>query len=126
MNIEEAFPSKYLKAADLQGRSVVVKMATIRMEKVGDDQRPVLYFVGKEKGVVLNKSNKNSIVDMYGAETDEWTGKPIELFTAYVDYQGKQTEAIRIRKPSSVIAGPSKPVVEQRMYEGDDAEPVPF
>jgi hypothetical protein len=99
MNIEEAFPSKYLKAADLQGQSVVAKMATVRQEKVGDDQKIILYFVGKEKGVVLNKTNKNTIVGLYGTETDEWTGQPIEMFAALVDFQGKQTEAIRFRAP---------------------------
>jgi hypothetical protein len=99
VNIEEAFPSKYLKAADLQGQSVVAKMATVRQEKVGDDQKIILYFVGKEKGVVLNKTNKNTIVGLYGTETDEWTGQPIEMFAALVDFQGKQTEAIRFRAP---------------------------
>jgi hypothetical protein len=99
VNIEEAFPSKYLKAADLQGQSVVAKMATVRQEKVGDDQKIILYFVGKEKGVVLNKTNKNTIVGLYGTETDEWTGQLIEMFAALVDFQGKQTEAIRFRAP---------------------------
>ena len=120
MNIEESFPSKYLKASDLQGRAVVVKMATVRVEKVGDDQRPILYFVGKDKGCVLNKTNKNAIVGIYGTETDEWTGKPIELFVALVDYQGKQTEAIRIRAPRGE-SQPSRPPVDQRMYDQDEA-----
>lgn len=127
MNIEESFPSKYLKASDLQGRAVVVKMATVRVEKVGDDQRPILYFVGKDKGCVLNKTNKNAVVSLYGTETDEWTGKPIELFVALVDYQGKQTEAIRIRAPrNQPLTNPAKPVVDQRMYDTDDTEAVPF
>lgn len=133
MNIESAFPSQYLKASDLQGKSVTVKIATVRVEKVGDDQRPILYFVGKDKGVVLNKTNKNAVVGLYGTETDEWTGQPIELFVALVDYQGKQTEAIRIRapRPGSVSTSVTsvRTVPAQTMY-GDanppPAEEIPF
>lgn len=127
MNIEESFPSKYLKASDLQGRAVTVRMATVRTEKVGDDQRPILYFVGKDKGCVLNKTNKNAVVALYGTETDHWTGQPIELFVALVDYQGKQTEAIRIRAPRAnpaatgqIQAPTAPPPVDQRMYDEQD------
>lgn len=99
MRIDSAFPSTYLKAADLQGRNVVVTISHVRMEDVGDDHKPVLYFVGKEKGLALNKTNSNNISALYGYETDDWTGKPIELFEAQVDYQGKSVPAIRVRIP---------------------------
>jgi hypothetical protein len=122
VNIESAFPSAYLKASDLNGQAVVVKIATVRIEKVGDDQRPILYFVGKDKGVVLNKSNKNAVVGLYGPETDHWTGQPVELFVAMVDYQGKQVEAIRIRQPRGVPLT-QRPAPAQGMYS--DANPPP-
>lgn len=99
MRIDSAFPSTYLKAADLQGRNVTVTISHVRMEDVGDDHKPVLYFVGKEKGLALNKTNSNNISALYGYETDDWTGKPIELFEAQVDYQGKSVPAIRVRIP---------------------------
>ncbi len=70
MKINEAFPSNYLKAADLQDREVTVTMADVKMEKLGDDSRPVLYFRGKEKGLVLNKTNANNIASRYGDDTD--------------------------------------------------------
>lgn len=99
MRIDAAFPSTYLKAADLQGRNVTVIISHVRMEDVGDDHKPVLYFQGKEKGLALNKTNSNNISVLYGYETDDWTGKPIELFEAQVDYQGKSVPAIRVRAP---------------------------
>ena len=128
MNIENAFPSTYLKASDLNGQAVVVTMATVRVEEVGKDERPILYFVGKDKGVVLNKVNKNAIVTLYGPETDDWTGKAIELFPALVDFQGKQVEAIRIRAPR--VRAPAKPATPpQGMYSDSNPPPagdVPF
>lgn len=99
MNIEEAFPSKYLKAADLKGQRITVKMDRIESDTVGDDNKVILYFQGKEKGLVLNVTNKNMIVDTYGPETEDWTGQPIILYEAMVQYQSKMVPAIRIMAP---------------------------
>jgi hypothetical protein len=71
MRISSAFPSKYLKAADLQGRQVNVLMSHVETETIGDDDRPVLYFQGKEKGLILNKTNANSISAVYGDDTED-------------------------------------------------------
>ena len=66
MHIDSAFPSKYLKASDLQGRNVTVKMGRVEQEKIGTDEKLILYFQGKEKGVVLNKTNANNVAALYG------------------------------------------------------------
>jgi len=99
MRIDSAFPSTYLKAADLQGRNIQVVMNYVKMEDIGGDHKPILYFVGKEKGLVLNKTNSNNISLIYGSETDEWAGKPVILFPTMVDFQGKSVEAIRVKGP---------------------------
>jgi hypothetical protein len=110
MNINEQFPSKFLKAADLNGSQIVVTIKDCQVESIGEDKRPVLYFVGKEKGVVLNKTNATNIQDVYGPDTDDWTGKKVVLYTAYVDFQGRSVESIRIRKPKeSELNGGNKP-----------------
>ena len=99
MKISSAFPSNYLKAADLQDRNVMVKMSHVTLEKIGDDEKPVLYFVGKEKGIVLNKTNASNIAVVYGDDTNDWREQEIVLFPAMVDFQGKSVEAIRVRAP---------------------------
>lgn len=99
MNIESAFPSTYLKAADLQGRTASVTIRNVVMETVGQDQKPIIYFNGKEKGMVLNRTNANTISMVYGQNTDDWQGGEIQLFTAMVDFQGRSVEAIRVRIP---------------------------
>jgi hypothetical protein len=72
MRIGQAFPSEYLKASDLMGRTVKVTMSHVEMREVGDGPKPILHFVGKEKGLVLNKTNSNNITAAYGDETDNW------------------------------------------------------
>lgn len=111
MNINDQFPSKFLKAADLDGKNILVTIKDCMVETIGEDKRPVLYFAGKEKGVVLNKTNATNISEAYGPDTDEWTGKKVMLYTAFVDFQGKSMESIRIRKPkdSELNGGSNKP-----------------
>ncbi len=110
MNANDMFPSKYIKASDLGDSKPVVKIARIAVEQLGNDEegkdsKPVVYFEGKEKGLVCNKTNWSTIVNLYGNETDNWIGKPIRLQTAEVAFKGKMTMAIRV----SLIKPESKP-----------------
>lgn len=125
MQISEAFPSKYLKASDLQGRNVMVKMSHAAFEEIGGDKKLILYFQGKEKGMVLNKTNANNISDIYGDDTDDWAGEPIVLVEAMVDFQGKTVPAIRVRKPTAKdVAGKAAPARQPVAAEMDDE--IPF
>lgn len=97
--ISEAFPGTYIKAADLKDRTSRVTMDRVMMEDVGGDHKPVLYFTGKDRGLVLNKTNANNIVAAFGDDTDGWHGGEIELFPTMVDFQGKSVPAVRVRVP---------------------------
>ena len=47
MDINAAFPSRWLKAADLKGKKVAVVISGVEMEDVGDKDegdKPVVYF----------------------------------------------------------------------------------
>jgi hypothetical protein len=103
MRISTAFPTKYLSAADLDGQVVVLAMSNVLMEDIGfgGDKKvlPVLYFEGKDKGLVLNKTNSRKIAEMFGDDTDDWTGQQIALFEAMVEFQGDTVAAIRVKAP---------------------------
>ena len=75
MRISNAFPSEYLRPADLQERQVTVKMSRLEIREVGDEKKPVLFFEGKDKGLVLNKTNAKTISTVYGDETDGLGGR---------------------------------------------------
>lgn len=127
MNINEAFPSKFLSAEDLQGREITVIMDHVIMEEVGNGNdkktKPVLYFRGKQKGLALNKTNSTNIAAIYGPNTDTWQGQPVILFTAWVDYQGKSVQAIRVRPgqaPQQTRQAPPPPPAD------DFAQDPPF
>jgi hypothetical protein len=110
MNINGAFPSNYLKAADLAGRRALVTISHVKMEDIGDDHKPVLYFQGKEKGMVLNRTNANMIAEITNEEeTERWAGKAIVLFSTKVDFQGRRVDAIRVDRPANGQVAPPPP-----------------
>lgn len=96
-SIFDDFPSKYLKASDLEGRTLPVVMDRIERENIGDDYKPVIYFRGQQKGLVLNRTNANTIVEMHGEDPRNWPGKEIAIFPTRVDFKGKRTDAIRVQ-----------------------------
>lgn len=118
MHVDNAFPSKYLRASDLQGKPANVIIDRYAFEDIGGDRKLVLYFRGKEKGLATNKTNAMTISQVYGPEMDDWQGGELQLYSAMVDYQGKQTEAIRVRIP------PRKPAARQAEYDNGFDDPA--
>ena len=100
MNIDSAFPSAYLKASDLGSAAPVVTIDRVEVEPVGRDRemKPILYFKGKEKGVVLNKTNSNMIATLTGSrDTDDWAGCQIRIYATTTEFGGETVECIRIK-----------------------------
>lgn len=98
MKASDAFPSKYIAAADLQDNEVVVKITHVTTEEIGNKPKFICYFAGKKKGLVLNKTNWNSIVRITGMDdSDDWTGLEICLFPTMVDFQGDSVPAVRVK-----------------------------
>ena len=64
VNINDEFPSKYLKSGDLQGAAVKVKISNVLSEEIGGDRKLIMHFAGKTKGMVLNKTNARTIADV--------------------------------------------------------------
>jgi hypothetical protein len=117
MRISSAFPSDYLRAVDLQGQKVLVTMSRVEMRDMGDEVKPVLYFKGKDKGLVLNKTNSNTISAAYGDETGDWEGMQVVLYETMVEFQGQRKPGIRCFVP------PQKP---QSPLDGETNDDSPF
>lgn len=103
------FTSKYLKAADLQGKRVTVTIDRYDFKNVGSDEKPdkkiVLFFAGKEKGMVCNKTNANRIAAKFGEDLEDWRGKEIIIAAEMVEFQGDLVESIRVQVPSEHVEG---------------------
>lgn len=128
MKIGAAFPGAYLKAADLAGKRVGVVIERVEMEDIGGETKPILHFRGKERGLVLNKTNANSISMILGTdETDNWPGKRVTLYPSKTDFQGKRVDCIRVDSPQPGAAPvpPPPPVQPEGDFIAED-EDCPF
>lgn len=104
-NLNDLFPSRYLKVADLQGSSPTVTIAGVMLEVMGRarEKKPVVYFVGKTKGLLLNKTNAQAIARLAGSDdTDQWVGVRVRL-VATTDTFGKESyPVVRVAAPIAV------------------------
>lgn len=124
IRISRAFPSKWLKADDIpDGRKVRVTIKKVIVETISDEDKPVMYFQGKEKGVVLNKTNAGRLAVAYGDDTDDWVGQECLLFSEQVSFQGRMVPAIRVEIPRKEVSWsePEPPAVAD-----DDPDAIPF
>lgn len=101
-NINDAFPSRYLKAKDLQGKETTVRIARVVLEPFGRTREPlpVVYFVGKAKGLKLNITMAQAIAQIAGTpETDAWTGVAVGLYPTSADFGTQSYPVVRVKTP---------------------------
>jgi len=118
MKMNDAFPSRYMKADDLEDGDLTVTIrdgSPVEWEeftqkgKPTPDNKPVLYFKSprEAKALVLNKTNWKTIAQVLGTdETEDWGGKSITLYATEVESFGEMTMAVRVRlrKPEKAKA----------------------
>jgi hypothetical protein len=120
-----AFPSKYLRAADLDGDDLVVTIKAVEFEEFKDkagnpEERPVVYFREIKKGLPLNKTNGQRLADKYGDEMEDWVDVKVKLYEEEVTFDGKRMPTIRV-KVSSAKSDVAKP---RRADDDDERKPT--
>ena len=120
--VAEAFPSSFLRAADLNNRTVKVAINKVIFEEIGKDKdkKPVMYFNGVKKGLVLNKTNAVTIAAMHGDQMEAWTGKEIEIFSMMVPFQGQNVAAIRVRAATEAVAAIAEAAISPQSTQDAD------
>lgn len=115
MRVSDLFPTKYLRGADLAGHAVTVTIELILLESFYDQEskspvkKPVLYFTGKSKGLILNKSLAYKLASFLGEDMDGWRGRQIVIFTEKRSVYGdvKDVFTARAAQPESSAQGDS-------------------
>ena len=139
MRISSVFPSRFLKASDLpDGRDVRVVIDDVQMEMMEqqNEEKPVCYFQGKDRGLVLNVTNATTISAVLGDDTEAWRGQSIVLFSSTTSFGGRVVPCIRVRvpRPAAPVPQPApapqddlEAANHQLMAEGDaDQADIPF
>jgi hypothetical protein len=111
-NIQDMYPSAFLKASDLQGRTAKLTVQLCEFRQLGDETKPVLKFKGKDKEMVLNKTNSMAMAAAFGNETNGWSGKTIEVFSMPVQFNGQLVDGLRLRavQPEAPAAAAPEPM----------------
>ena len=95
-SIFSLFPSKYLRASDVEAEPIRAVIEGVTEEEVGPgDFKPVLKLRG-QKGVVLNKTRARAISDVLGQDFDDWNGAFIEVRCGQTIYMGQPTLCVEI------------------------------
>ena len=101
MNINDAFPGKYFKAADV-AQPRIFTIASVAIESMQDGtQKPAISFTDSQQLFVLNKTNANTLSAALGAQTEAWAGKQIELCQDTAAFQGRSMPCVRCRIPAT-------------------------
>ena len=93
------YPTEYIKAADLRGRAHLLEIDETRLVKFNDGNKVVLHFAGKEKELVVNKTNAQMIASRFGDDYELWVGGEIEVYPDKTQFNGELVDCIRVRMP---------------------------
>ena len=106
MKFDELYPSRFLKATDLD-KPLTLKIRDLEVQSLGgegSEEKPVLFFVGYPKGLVLNKTNAATIANIADSDdSDDWLGIKIELYRESILMHGERKACVRVRAPRTGI-----------------------
>lgn len=126
MDISDQISSGFIKVADLAGGTRREVIADVRPGKY---QNPDCEF---QSGAVLtlNATNMRTMADVWGPETDAWTGKEIELYVGKTQYQGQDRDSVLVKTISPPIPASERPkptVAAPKSSRADDlSDEIPF
>lgn len=125
MNINDMYPSRYLKASDLKGQPATLTIAGVEMVLMEQNdgsskEKPVLSFRGTERQMVLNVTNARMLAELFGPETDSWVGQQFVIASQRVSFGNRIVDAIRVMGKADRKAQPVAPPPI------DDDDDIPF
>jgi hypothetical protein len=102
--VEDFFPSRFIRAADLKGKEIDVTIDRVEAEDLENDgkkvTKPIVHFKNAGiKPLVCNKTNGLTIAAALGeVDYKKWAGRQIRLYADLVSFKGKVTEAVRVKR----------------------------
>jgi hypothetical protein len=109
----QVFAKKYWSAPDLK-KPIVLEIEAVNVEvlKARDgttSRKPVVYFRGTQKALVVNGTNFDLITDATGeGDTDRWPDHQIELYATTTPMGGQMVPCVRVRAPSKAKTAKAK------------------
>ena len=128
MDINQAFPSKYIKSDDLQGQRIPLTIMAVNMVDIGDGEYKLgIKFFNKDKLFICNKTNAMMMASAWGNDTDAWAGKELELYAQPVNFQGRMVQGLTVAPKVAQPAAQdltAAPVQQTSINSPDYAQPA--
>lgn len=100
VDFDQLYPGRFLKSGELLGKKVTVKIADVAIDELegekGKKIQGIIFLEGKDKQIVLNKTNGLCLRGMFGRKLTEWVGKRITIFQDQTKLGGEIVDCIRI------------------------------
>lgn len=83
--VSQVYPTRWLKAEDLQGKTVRVKIANVEVESVRQIMtnefvpKLAVSFVNAHKVLLCNATQARTLAGMFGDNTDGWIDHEVTL-----------------------------------------------
>ena len=100
-DFSDCYGGKFMKAEDVQGKPFKDTIERVVGEKMQDGRlRAVVYFQGREKGIVLNATRHKFVVGLAKSkDSADWVGLTVGVRAGVTDFGGKDVGCIVFEAP---------------------------
>ena len=114
-DVDEAYGSRFLGVVDVGDKKIRTKILRVKKEEVKDrdtnrmKKKLIVFFSDIDKGLVLNATNINILVDALGKAPAGWINATVGIFVdPNVGFAGKKTGAcVALLLPPAAAAKPA-------------------
>ena len=126
MDLRKAIGGRYLKSSDVDD-PVLMTIRAVTWEEMQDgEHKAVLWFKEDERGLVINTTNGNVLMEYLGTDTDAFSGREIVVYSADTQFGGKDVKGLRLRRPKNAKTF-AETQIDETVSEGGSADDdVPF
>jgi hypothetical protein len=128
-DLDLAYGSKYLGAADIGSRKIRTRIQKVRKEELTDKEgrkrmKFIIFFDALDKPLVLNTTNKDEVVHKLGKVPVKWRDASVGVYVdPNVMFAGKRTGGVRLTvfEPAKAAGTAPKPApaAEWSEHAGD-------
>ena len=103
-DLDETFGSQFLNVADVGDKKIRTKILRVRKEEVEDRKsgklkpKIVVFFENLDKGLILNATNKDILIEAYGKKPAGWLRADIGIYVdPNVMFGGVKKGGVRLK-----------------------------
>ena len=113
MDITGFLNGRFLKHPDLPAPSQVWTVRQVAQQIIQGETKICVRFDQHEKWLPLNMTNLNAIAIPYGVQSENWIGRPLEVYRDKTSFKDVPQDCVRVRVPQLPTQASQTPVAYQ-------------